>query len=136
MAKGQRELAESCVDYLTLELVHHYRTQLEGPSLQVGVVRALCLHTHPACLPHPPAATSWLPGAIGGKRRCARRCQRPPARRRSPSPPPSQPQAALDAIGERVGRQLVERYARERAPLLEQLDVMKFICKARAERRR
>lgn len=37
--------------------------------------------------------------------------------------------AAVDAIGFRVGRQLVERYARDRAPMTEQLEVMKFVCK-------
>lgn len=39
------------------------------------------------------------------------------------------PQAALNAVGERVGRQLAERYSRERAPLLEQLEAVKFVCK-------
>lgn len=34
-SKG-RECAESCIDYLTLQLVHHYRHQLQGPPLQVG----------------------------------------------------------------------------------------------------
>jgi hypothetical protein len=33
MGKG-RECAESCIDYLALELVHHYRAQ-QGPTLQV-----------------------------------------------------------------------------------------------------
>ena len=28
-----------------------------------------------------------------------------------------------------MGRQLVERYARDRAPMVEHLEVMKFICK-------
>ena len=38
MAGGKgRECAESCIDYLIIELVHHYRTQLQGPSLQVPV---------------------------------------------------------------------------------------------------
>ena len=34
MGKG-RECAESCIDYLALELVHHYRAQQQGPTLQV-----------------------------------------------------------------------------------------------------
>lgn len=38
-------------------------------------------------------------------------------------------QAALDAVGERVGRQLAERYARDRPPLTEALEVMKWVCK-------
>ena len=38
-------------------------------------------------------------------------------------------QVALDAVGDRVGRQLAERYTRERAPMVEPLEVMKFICK-------
>ncbi|PSC68076.1 Trafficking particle complex subunit 6B [Micractinium conductrix] len=66
-----RECAESCMDYLTLELVHHYRDAQQGPSLQ----------------------------------------------------------AALDAVGERVGRQLAERYARDRPPLTEPLEAMKWLCK-------
>lgn len=38
MAKlASRQCAESCVDYLTLELVHHYRTQAQGPPLQVRI---------------------------------------------------------------------------------------------------
>lgn len=39
------------------------------------------------------------------------------------------PQAAIDAIGYRVGRQLAERYTFERPRLSENLDVIKFICK-------
>ena len=35
----------------------------------------------------------------------------------------------MDAVGFRVGQQLAERYTRERAPILEPLDVMKFVCK-------
>ena len=35
----------------------------------------------------------------------------------------------MDAVGERAGRQLAERCARDRAPLLEQLEAVKFICK-------
>jgi hypothetical protein len=60
---AKRAVAESCIDFLTLELVNNYRRQLQGPPLQ----------------------------------------------------------AALDAIGERVGRQLVERYSKDRPPLLEQV---------------
>ena len=41
---GKRECAESCIDYLTLELVNHYRQQQQGPTLQVRV-------RDPACLP-------------------------------------------------------------------------------------
>ena len=33
------------------------------------------------------------------------------------------------SVGFRVGRQLAERYTWERPRLVEQLDVMKFICK-------
>jgi hypothetical protein len=39
------------------------------------------------------------------------------------------PQAALEAIGYRVGQQLMERYTRDKAPMPEVLDVMKFVCK-------
>ncbi|KAL4448212.1 hypothetical protein ABPG75_005431 [Micractinium tetrahymenae] len=66
-----RECSESCLDFLTLQLVQHYRSQLQGPSQQ----------------------------------------------------------AALDAVGERVGRQLAERYSRDRPPLTEALEVMKWLCK-------
>ena len=38
-------------------------------------------------------------------------------------------QAAVDAIGYRVGQRLAERYARDRPPMVEPLDVMKFVCK-------
>ncbi|GAB4817168.1 hypothetical protein N2152v2_004214 [Parachlorella kessleri] len=69
--KGGRECSESCMDYLLLELVHHYRTQEYGPPLA----------------------------------------------------------AAVEAIGLRVGRQLIERYAKDKAPLVDQLEVMKFLCK-------
>lgn len=31
----RRQCAESCLDYLLIELVHHYRLQLQGPPLQV-----------------------------------------------------------------------------------------------------
>lgn len=65
------------MDYLVLELVHHYREQHYGPPLH----------------------------------------------------------AAIEAIGLRVGRQLIERYTKDK-PLLEQTEVasyqtevMKFICK-------
>ncbi len=69
--KGGRECSESTLEYLLLELVHHYRTQEYGPPLQ----------------------------------------------------------AAVEAIGLRVGRQLIERYTKDKAPLVDQLEVMKFICK-------
>jgi hypothetical protein len=69
--KGGRECSESTLDYLLLELVHHYRTQEYGPPLQ----------------------------------------------------------AAIEAIGLRVGRQLIERYTKDKPPLVDQLEVMKFICK-------
>ncbi len=36
MVKG-RECAESCVDYLTLELVHHYLRQELGPPLHAAI---------------------------------------------------------------------------------------------------
>lgn len=39
------------------------------------------------------------------------------------------PQAAIDAIGFRVGRQLVDRYTASRPRLGDDLDVIKFICK-------
>jgi trafficking protein particle complex subunit 6 len=38
-------------------------------------------------------------------------------------------QAAIDAIGQRVGRQLAERHTCGRPPFIEQLDVVKFLCK-------
>lgn len=41
----------------------------------------------------------------------------------------SPPQSALQAIGYRVGQQMVERVSRERALLSEPLEIMKFICK-------
>lgn len=41
-------------------------------------------------------------------------------------PPPA---AAIEAIGFRVGRQLVERYTRDKQRLVEQLELMKFICR-------
>lgn len=71
MGRGQRELAESSLDYLLLELVHHYREQQYGPPLG----------------------------------------------------------AAVEAVGLRVGRQLIERYSKDKPPLGDQLEVMKFICK-------
>lgn len=33
---AKRTVAESCIDYLALELVNAYHTQLQGPPLQVG----------------------------------------------------------------------------------------------------
>ncbi len=33
---AKRAVAESCIDYLTLELVNNYRRQLQGPPLQVS----------------------------------------------------------------------------------------------------
>lgn len=39
------------------------------------------------------------------------------------------PQAAIDAIGFRVGKQLVERYTANKNRLVEPLDVIKFVCK-------
>ena len=80
MGKG-RECAESCIDYLALELVHHYRAQQQGPTLQVRWERGtqhtvVALRTRlapqldarpvPVCLlppppPPPTAATSPLP---------------------------------------------------------------------------
>jgi hypothetical protein len=33
-----RECAESCIDYLTLTLVQHYRAHALGPSLHVSFV--------------------------------------------------------------------------------------------------
>lgn len=65
MTRG-RECSESCIDYLALELVAHYRSQQAGG---------------------PPLA------------------------------------AAIEAIGLRVGRQLIERYTKDKAPLLDQLEV-------------
>ncbi len=38
-------------------------------------------------------------------------------------------QAALEAVGERAGRALAERCARDRPPLLDQLEAVKFVCK-------
>lgn len=72
--------------------------------------------------------------AIATIAQCPAAHRRPPLHRRrcrhpchptAPQPRRWVPQAALDAIGERVGRQLIERYARDRPPLLEQLDAMK-----------
>lgn len=37
--------------------------------------------------------------------------------------------AAIEAIGFRVGRQLVERYSKDRSRMAEPLDVIKFICR-------
>lgn len=65
MTRG-RECSESCIDYLALELVAHYRSQQAGG---------------------PPLA------------------------------------AAIEAIGLRVGRQLIERYTKDKAPLVDQLEV-------------
>ncbi|KAL6749263.1 transport protein particle component [Haematococcus lacustris] len=42
---------------------------------------------------------------------------------------PQAASAALDAIGFRVGRQLVERLTKDRPRLSDTLDIMKFICK-------
>lgn len=95
---AKRAVAESCVDYLTLELVNNYRKQLQGPPLQVG------------CAPPPPP-----PPLQGAPRR------RGPALLSCLHVRHPDLQAALDAIGERVGRQLVERYSKERPPLLEQV---------------
>eukprot|EP00884_Botryococcus_braunii_P016673 jgi/Botrbrau1/368/Bobra.110_2s0024.1 len=39
------------------------------------------------------------------------------------------PELAIEAIGLRVGRQLIERYTASRPRLIENLDVIKFICK-------
>lgn len=35
----------------------------------------------------------------------------------------------MDAVGYRIGEQLAERYTQERPPMLEALDVLKFVCK-------
>lgn len=47
--------------------------------------------------------------------------------RDNPHGPP--PDAAMEALGFRVGRQLAERYTRDRQRLAEQLELMKFICR-------
>ena len=39
------------------------------------------------------------------------------------------PQAALSAIGFRIGRLLAERLTKDRPPITEQLDIMKWLCK-------
>lgn len=45
---AKRAVAESCIDYLTLELVNTYRKQLQGPPLQVNSTR-----------PPPPPEHAW-----------------------------------------------------------------------------
>ena len=47
--------------------------------------------------------------------------------RDTPNGPP--PAVAVEAVGFRVGRQLAERYTRDRQRLAEQLELMKFICR-------
>ena len=39
------------------------------------------------------------------------------------------PAAALDAVGARLGRTLAERFTRDRPPITEHLDVVKWVCK-------
>ncbi|KAK9829429.1 hypothetical protein WJX72_005815 [[Myrmecia] bisecta] len=68
-SKG-RTCSESCLELLSIELVHYYNSQNRAP-----------------------------------------------------------PAASIEAIGFRVGRQLVERYTKDRPRLGEHLDVIKFICK-------
>lgn len=99
---AKRAVAESCADYLTLELVNNYRRQLQGPPLQVGWACRRCRHR------------LWCQGQGAP-------CQRGPALLSCLHVLHPDLQAALDAIGERVGRQLVERYSKERPPLLEQV---------------
>lgn len=70
MPRG-RECSDSCIEYLALELVHHYKRQQHGPPLH----------------------------------------------------------SAAEAVGLRVGRQLMERYSKDVAPLPDHKEVMKFICK-------
>lgn len=72
------------------------------------------------------ACESALPAAVA--------CPLADTARLDPPPSPSSSllatrQAALDAVGERVGRQLAERYCRDRPPLTEALEVMKWLCK-------
>ncbi|GMH35612.1 hypothetical protein BSKO_03480 [Bryopsis sp. KO-2023] len=50
-------------------------------------------------------------------------------RRYSSQSPESRSAAILDGIGFRVGRQLVERYTRDRARLADNLEVIRFLCK-------
>ena len=93
-----RECAESCLDYLALELVHHYRTQQQGPPLQVrrtgqsaGLQGAPAPGVRPARWPRSKGGRESQAGAGRGAPpapalpRCARR---PPQRRGAPLPPP------------------------------------------------
>lgn len=51
---AKRAVAESCIDYLTLELVNTYRKQLQGPPLQVNSTR-----------PPPPPEHAWAAAGFG-----------------------------------------------------------------------
>lgn len=137
LSKG-RECAESCIDYLALQLVQHYQTQRQGPALQVAVallawryLAAPVVHWNdprnrpiPSFAPRPAAAFAAASPAFPAPG------WGPPHPSASPfSPHCAIRQAALDAVGERVGRQLAERYCRDRPPLTEALEVMKWLCK-------
>ena len=125
MGRGQRECSESALDYLLLELVHHYQSQASRGAC-AAKLRAPCTLR---------AAGRGLSCPLSLLSRAA-------ARSPSPGPPhvqepglPAWPllpcaqafgpplAAAIDAVGLRVGRQLIERYTKDRPPLGDQLEV-------------
>ncbi|GBF87775.1 trafficking particle complex subunit 6B [Raphidocelis subcapitata] len=87
-----------------------------------------------AAAPPPPAAVGPLQqSAPRQRRRCAEVCNDLlvaeaaslfTQRQYGPAAP-----AALEAVGFRVGRQLAERYSRDKARLGDTLEVIKFVCK-------
>ncbi len=106
LVKG-RTCSESCMELLSLELVHYYARQSNIPAPAaieaIGTINLLCVY----CFVQ---YNSYVFGQqeleIGDKY-----------------------QFSCVAAGFRVGRQLAERYTANRARLGEPLEVIKFICK-------
>lgn len=111
--------AQSCLDYLLIELVQHYQKETEGPPLQV------CANDTKSGAEYF-QQTLYLAQILTAVSELYQLSEL--SIQHASLAFPSM-QAAIESIGLQVGRQLAERLTRDRPPMLDQLDKIKFVCK-------